>query len=147
MAGRGRGATLPSWMTQQQVDPALSGVPTLGHFPPPAYGAIPAYTAAPIIPVHQQTTYTPVPAPYVPPSKPAQPAQPAIDPVNDVKCWSEHYAEDKTPFWFNRVTKTSTYEKPACLKTAAERSLPTCAWKEFTSSDGKKYYSDGNNST
>lgn len=70
-----------------------------------------------------------------------------IDPVNDVKCWSEHFSEDKRPFWFNSVLKTSTYDKPQCLKTAIERSIPVCVWKEFTSTDGKKYYSDGTSST
>lgn len=75
-------------------------------------------------------------------------AAPAVvgDPNNDVASWSEHDAEDKRKYWYNRVTGTSTYDKPFCLKTPEERSIPPCKWKEYTASDGKKYYSDGKES-
>jgi pre-mRNA-processing factor 40 len=76
-------------------------------------------------------------------------APPAVvgDPNNDVSSWSEHDAEDKRKYWYNRVTGTSTYEKPFCLKTPEERSIPPCKWKEYTApADGKKYYSDGKDS-
>ena len=68
------------------------------------------------------------------------------DPNNDVSSWSAHEAEDKRKYWYNRVTGTSTYDKPFCLKTPEERSIPPCKWKEYTAADGKKYYSDGNES-
>ena len=68
------------------------------------------------------------------------------DPNNEVSSWSEHEAEDKRKYWYNRVTGTSTYDKPFCLKTPEERSIPPCKWKEYTSGDGKKYYSDGKES-
>lgn len=68
------------------------------------------------------------------------------DPNNEVSSWSEHEAEDKRKYWYNRVTGTSTYDKPFCLKTPEERSIPPCKWKEYTASDGKKYYSDGKES-
>lgn len=74
------------------------------------------------------------------------PAAVVGDPINDVQSWSEHDAEDKRKYWYNRVTGTSTYDKPACLKTPEERSIPPCKWKEYTSADGKKYYSDGKES-
>ena len=75
------------------------------------------------------------------------PAPAAVgDPNNEVSSWSEHEAEDKRKYWYNRVTGTSTYDKPFCLKTPEERSIPPCKWKEYTASDGKKYYSDGKES-
>lgn len=68
------------------------------------------------------------------------------DPMNDMASWSEHEAEDKRKYWYNRVNGTSTYDKPFCLKTPEERSIPHCKWKEYTSADDKKYYSDGKES-
>ena len=68
------------------------------------------------------------------------------DPMNDMASWSEHDAEDKRKYWYNRVNGTSTYDKPFCLKTPEERSIPLCKWKEYTSADDKKYYSDGKES-
>ena len=69
------------------------------------------------------------------------------DPNNEVSSWSEHEAEDKRKYWYNRVNGTSTYDKPFCLKTPEERSIPPCKWKEYTATDGKKYYSDGKESS
>ena len=69
------------------------------------------------------------------------------DPNNEVSSWSEHEAEDKRKYWYNRVNGTSTYDKPSCLKTPEERSIPPCKWKEYTAADGKKYYSDGKESS
>ena len=68
------------------------------------------------------------------------------DPMNDMSSWSEHESEDKRKYWYNRVNGTSTYDKPFCLKTPEERSIPHCKWKEYTSADDKKYYSDGKES-
>eukprot|EP00597_Dinobryon_sp_UTEXLB2267_P017114 CAMPEP_0201108498 /NCGR_PEP_ID=MMETSP0812-20130820/61864_1 /ASSEMBLY_ACC=CAM_ASM_000668 /TAXON_ID=98059 /ORGANISM="Dinobryon sp., Strain UTEXLB2267" /LENGTH=1019 /DNA_ID=CAMNT_0047369973 /DNA_START=23 /DNA_END=3082 /DNA_ORIENTATION=+ len=77
----------------------------------------------------------------------------AMDPNNDVSCWSEHIneAEDRK-YWYNRATLVSTYEKPFCLKTPEERSIPPCPWKEYSSPPDatgmkKKYYSNGTEST
>jgi hypothetical protein len=73
-----------------------------------------------------------------------------IDPNNDIKCWTEHWSDDgpmKRKYWFNIVTMVSTYEKPFCLKTPEERSIPPCVWKEYSSTDGKVYYSNGTEST
>ena len=68
------------------------------------------------------------------------------DPMNDMSSWSEHESDDKRKYWYNRVNGTSTYDKPFCLKTPEERSIPHCKWKEYTSADDKKYYSDGKES-
>ena len=67
------------------------------------------------------------------------------DPNNDVSCWTEH-EKDQRKFWYNRTTAMSTYDKPFCLKTPEERSIPPCLWKEYSQEDGKKYYSDGKES-
>jgi pre-mRNA-processing factor 40 len=165
---------LPPWgMPPQQPDAAAMRFG--GFIPPPQqpprappmfapYGMVPVpgsndsanLTAAPLqshpLGFFPPPPTTPRPGPMVPAVLPpislkTAPPQPPIDPVNDVTCWSEHFAEDKRPFWFNRVTGTSTYEKPACLKTALERSAPSCIWKQFTGPEGKAYYSDGVNST
>ena len=159
---------LPQWIPGSQADPSGSGFP---GYPVPAaplpagalslnpslYGSHLASSGyandMPNVNPVQPLTFVPPPPSTPRPmmagvaSSSKSNTQQPIDPVNDVTCWSEHYAEDKRPFWYNSVTKTSTYDKPACLKTAIERSAPTCAWKEFTAPDGKKYYSDGTNST
>ena len=78
------------------------------------------------------------------------------DPNNDASLWKEHLNDvDDRKYWFNRVTMISTYEKPFCLKTPEERSIPPCVWKEYTTSTTnesgvvtkKKYYSNGTEST
>ena len=66
-----------------------------------------------------------------------------IDPSNDVSAWSEFSTPDGRQYWYNRVTLVSTYDKPFCLKTPEERSIPPCPWKEYATADGKKYYSNG----
>ena len=76
------------------------------------------------------------------------------DPNNDASLWKEHYNEvDERKYWFNRVTLISTYDKPFCLKTPEERSIPPCIWKEYTTTVNengsilkKKYYSNGSES-
>ena len=68
-----------------------------------------------------------------------------VDPNNDITCWSEHTSEEGRKYWYNSVTFISTYEKPFCLKTPEERSIPPCPWKEYYA-DGKVYYSDGKES-
>ncbi len=91
-------------------------------------------------------TGVPPPAPPMPRLPPgAAPA--AIDPANDVTCWAEHESEAGLKYWYNRVTLVSTYDKPFCLKTPEERSIPACAWKEYTAADDKKYYSNGKESS
>lgn len=69
----------------------------------------------------------------------------ASDPNNEVAFWSEHDTSDGRKYWYNSHTKTSTYEKPACLKSPEERSIEPCIWKEFVA-DGKKYYNNGTES-
>jgi hypothetical protein len=67
------------------------------------------------------------------------------DPNNDASSWSQHETEDKRKYWYNRLSLMSSFEKPFCLKSPEERSIPPCPWKEY-SSGGRKYYSNGTES-
>lgn len=148
--------------TIQQQNPITQGYqqqPRLQLQQPPAMGLSSAST--PGMPVFSQPPdrgnghvggpmgFTPRGIPQFTGAPAASNPPPAVvgDPNNDVSSWSEHDAEDKRKYWYNRVTGTSTYEKPFCLKTPEERSIPPCKWKEYTApADGKKYYSDGKDS-
>jgi hypothetical protein len=66
------------------------------------------------------------------------------DSNNDASAWSEHVTEkDKRKYWYNKISQKSTFDKPGCLKTPEERSIPPCAWKEYATAEGKKYYHNG----
>eukprot|EP00624_Nannochloropsis_granulata_P002065 evm.model.NODE_19831_length_9805_cov_14.925038.1 len=92
--------------------------------------------------------------PSLPPpilAAPIVPLAPAEDPAN----WTDHAGQDGKTYYHNRVTKVSTYDKPACLQPPPKpapvppgppSSLPPCRWKEYTSAEGKTYYSDGKES-
>jgi hypothetical protein len=67
---------------------------------------------------------------------------------NDASAWQEYENEvDKRKYWYNTITNISTYEKPACLKTPEERSIPACPWKEYATPEGRKYYGNGSLTT
>ncbi|KAK3592975.1 hypothetical protein CHS0354_023197 [Potamilus streckersoni] len=54
--------------------------------------------------------------------------------------WTEHKAPDGRTYYYNNVTKQSSWEKPDDLKTKAELMLSQCPWKEFKSDSGKTYF-------
>lgn len=54
--------------------------------------------------------------------------------------WSEHKSPDGRVYYYNSITKQSSWEKPDELKTPTERLLSACPWKEYTSDSGKVYY-------
>uniref|UniRef100_A0A5K3F3C4 EOG090X064W n=1 Tax=Mesocestoides corti TaxID=53468 RepID=A0A5K3F3C4_MESCO len=54
--------------------------------------------------------------------------------------WTEHTSHDGRKYYFNNVTKVTTWEKPEELKSVSERLLDYCPWKEFKSETGKVYY-------
>ena len=54
--------------------------------------------------------------------------------------WSEHKAPDGRTYYYNSVTKHSSWEKPDDLKTKAELMLSQCPWKVYKSDTGKVYY-------
>lgn len=72
------------------------------------------------------------------------------------EAWTEHTAPDSTKYYYNAVTKQSTYTKPHSLKDEQETTgsvpidneEPKRTWSEYTDpSTGKKYYSDGATTT
>ncbi|KAI8388869.1 uncharacterized protein BYT42DRAFT_561565 [Radiomyces spectabilis] len=56
--------------------------------------------------------------------------------------WREHQTPEGRKYWFNTMTRQSTWQKPEELMTAEEKALLSCPWKEYTTPDGKKYYSN-----
>ncbi|XP_076461336.1 pre-mRNA-processing factor 40 homolog A-like isoform X2 [Babylonia areolata] len=54
--------------------------------------------------------------------------------------WGEFKAPDGRTYYYNSVTKKSSWEKPDELKTITEKLLSQCPWKEYKSDSGKVYY-------
>ncbi|XP_060585803.1 pre-mRNA-processing factor 40 homolog B-like [Ruditapes philippinarum] len=54
--------------------------------------------------------------------------------------WTEHKAPDGRTYYYNNVTKQSSWEKPKDLQTETEMLLAKCPWKEYKSDTGKVYY-------
>lgn len=74
--------------------------------------------------------------------QPEPPIKVIMDPSNEASLWTMYVAQDGRPYWYNSVSRESTYDKPFCLKTPEERAIPPCSWKEYTV-DGKVYYNNG----
>ncbi|XP_047338831.1 pre-mRNA-processing protein 40A-like isoform X2 [Impatiens glandulifera] len=53
--------------------------------------------------------------------------------------WIEHTRNGKR-YYYNKMTRLSTWEKPHELMTAIEKADASTHWKEYTSPGGKKYY-------
>ncbi|XP_068899976.1 pre-mRNA-processing factor 40 homolog A isoform X6 [Tenebrio molitor] len=60
-------------------------------------------------------------------------------PPNPVEQWTEHKAPDGRTYYYNSMTKQSSWQKPDQLKTASE-----CPWKEYVADNGKIYYHNVN---
>lgn len=56
--------------------------------------------------------------------------------------WKEHTTAEGRKYWYNNITRQSTWEKPDDLLTPEEKVLKISSWKEYTTADGKKYYSN-----
>lgn len=67
-------------------------------------------------------------------------AVPAAPVATSQGTWSEHTSHDGRKYYYNALTKVTTWEKPEVLKTTSERVLEGCPWKEFTADNGKLYY-------
>ncbi|XP_055612659.1 pre-mRNA-processing factor 40 homolog A [Uranotaenia lowii] len=80
-------------------------------------------------------------------SGPDHGAMPTILPMvvpSVVSEWTEHKAPDGRTYFYNSVTKQSSWEKPDELKSPAEKLLSQCPWKEYRSDQGKVYYHNVN---
>eukprot|EP00927_Polykrikos_kofoidii_P053731 TRINITY_DN48292_c0_g1_i1.p1 TRINITY_DN48292_c0_g1~~TRINITY_DN48292_c0_g1_i1.p1 ORF type:complete len:641 (-),score=193.53 TRINITY_DN48292_c0_g1_i1:95-1888(-) len=59
--------------------------------------------------------------------------------AEDASVWTEHQHGDGRRYFYNRITKQSSWDKPDCLKTAEEQ-RNTTTWKEYKTSTGRDYY-------
>ncbi|KIV78571.1 hypothetical protein PV11_06215 [Exophiala sideris] len=57
--------------------------------------------------------------------------------------WQEARAPDGRTYFYNAITKETTWTKPADLMTPMEKALSSQPWKEFSTPDGRKYYYNG----
>ncbi|XP_031341776.1 pre-mRNA-processing factor 40 homolog A-like isoform X2 [Photinus pyralis] len=114
---------------------------TLSNIPPPGFGPPPSTMPTPPMmpPVHMPPMggFPPmIPSFSVPPpgfnSFPPHPTQ--------GQEWTEHKAPDGRTYYYNALTKQSSWQKPDTLKSATELLLSQCAWKEYTADNGKVYY-------
>ncbi|XP_050314520.1 pre-mRNA-processing factor 40 homolog A isoform X1 [Anthonomus grandis grandis] len=94
----------------------------------------------PQVPIPGMTAFPPMmpPAFSVPPPGFA-PTMPPMTAGSTAE-WTEHKAPDGRTYYYNNVTKQSSWQKPDCLKTSAELLLSQCPWKEYTADNGKIYY-------
>merc|ERR1719478_826290 len=53
--------------------------------------------------------------------------------------WTEHTHSDGRRYYYNRVTKASSWDKPDALKTSEEK-VNTTSWKEYKTADGRDYF-------
>merc|ERR1719247_2308587 len=53
--------------------------------------------------------------------------------------WTEHTHSDGRRYYYNRVTKQSSWDKPDALKSNEEK-LNTTVWKEYKTADGRDYF-------
>lgn len=106
------------------------------------FHASPIYTSSPLANFHVNPAVIPPPT-----GAPSQIHLSGGDrssnnsPGQDKKsAWGEHKAPDGRTYYYNIVTKESSWEKPEELKTPQEKLLSQCPWKEYKSDAGKIYY-------
>ncbi|CAD7080037.1 unnamed protein product [Hermetia illucens] len=108
------------------VPPQVGPVPGMAGIPPP-------FGMPPIVPQFN----IPPPGFGAPPELASFAAAPTSE-------WSEHKAPDGRVYYYNSITKQSSWEKPDELKTPAEKLMSACPWKEYRSDTGKVYYHNVN---
>ncbi|GAA5812495.1 hypothetical protein MFLAVUS_005951 [Mucor flavus] len=93
--------------------------------------------------------YRPPPVPYggspvmgSPQNIPFNPNATWQRPMDPAAIWKEHTTPEGRKYWFNNITRQSTWEKPEDLLTPEEKILKGSSWKEYTTPEGKKYYSN-----
>lgn len=74
-------------------------------------------------------------APGAPPARPHQPA-----PGVAFNPWTEHTAPDGRTYYYNSITKMSSWEKPAALQQDAGVTTNAADWKEYKAPDGRSYW-------
>uniref|UniRef100_A0A1B0C8A0 Putative spliceosomal protein fbp11/splicing factor prp40 n=1 Tax=Lutzomyia longipalpis TaxID=7200 RepID=A0A1B0C8A0_LUTLO len=134
------GSNPPNIATPPQIQPLVSvapqaaaaaAAPVLAGIPPPGAMGFPPMVSQFSIPPPGFTNF---------PQDPALAATAGI-----VACeWTAHKSPDGRTYYYNSVTKQSSWEKPDELKTPAEKLLSSCPWKEYQSDQGKVYYHNVN---
>jgi len=61
------------------------------------------------------------------------------DPAKDPAAWTEHTHKDGRRYYYNKVTKASSWDKPECMKNSDEK-LNNTSWKEYKTADGRDYF-------
>ncbi|RMZ84095.1 hypothetical protein DV737_g1358, partial [Chaetothyriales sp. CBS 132003] len=56
--------------------------------------------------------------------------------------WQEARAADGRVYYYNTVTRETSWQKPKDLMTPVERALAAQPWKEYQTPEGRKYYSN-----
>ncbi|GAB0089817.1 pre-mRNA-processing factor 40 homolog A [Sergentomyia squamirostris] len=129
------GSNPPNIATPPQIQPlvnvaaapaSLAGIP-----PPGGLAAFPPMVSQFSIPPPGFTTFA---------QDPAIAAAAGIVPCE----WTAHKSPDGRTYYYNSVTKQSSWEKPDELKTPTEKLLSSCPWKEYQSDQGKIYYHNVN---
>jgi len=59
--------------------------------------------------------------------------------ASDASAWTEHTHSDGRRYYYNKVTKASSWDKPEALKSKEEQ-LNTTSWKEYKTADGRDYF-------
>ncbi|XP_071534468.1 pre-mRNA-processing factor 40 homolog B isoform X13 [Panulirus ornatus] len=138
-AGEGSGAVISAG--PQLNTPPASNSPATVQAGSPATTPVPS-TSASASPASVAVSGTLSPAlPATAPSAPAATKTEATPPAKEKKSvWTEHKAPDGRIYFYNTVTRQSSWEKPDELKTPAELLLSQCPWKEYKSESGKTYY-------
>ncbi|XP_042901270.1 pre-mRNA-processing factor 40 homolog B isoform X1 [Parasteatoda tepidariorum] len=142
------------------------GMPVPGPFPAPGMPApgfpMPAFRGmAPVPAMAPPGTTVPTPSPAVISAPPTTTSSGSSSPVingstkeiqNEVSSpvaksssdkksnWTEHKAPDGRTYFYNHITKQSSWEKPDELKSQSELLLSRCPWKEYKSETGRTYY-------
>ncbi|CEG69923.1 hypothetical protein CU097_005581 [Rhizopus azygosporus] len=96
------------------------------------------------IPFAPRPSNTPSPvsnSPYISPTASPWQRPPALSP-DPSTVWREHQTPEGRKYWYNNITKQSTWEKPEELLTPEEKVLKASSWREYTTPEGKKYYSN-----
>lgn len=114
--------------------------------PMPGYNAPPAMPPPGVFPPGMPPPMGPgmgYPPPMFPGPMPGGEMAPGVGatPGQESKSpWGEFKAPDGRTYYYNSVSKKSSWEKPDELKSPTEKLLSQCPWKEYKSDSGKVYY-------
>ncbi|KAH9497815.1 PRP40 pre-mRNA processing factor 40 [Dermatophagoides farinae] len=113
-------------------------IPFQPPFNPFSAAAAAAAAAAAGIPIPPVTQLTPMPQTMLPTTTPMVTSSSSLSSNNNN--WVEYKTPDGSPYYYNIITKQTSWTKPDELKSDIERLLDSCPWKEYKTEDGKIYY-------